>query len=477
MSELLLAIDVGTSVTKAAAVDMQGTCVAVARELTPVRYPAPDRAESDPDCWWPQVARCVREVLDQEVDTDRIVAVGVSGFMHTLVPVAAGGSALHPALLWPDQRCRSEVCGLSAEGDQIKALTGRPLTTLSSLPRLRWLRAHAPAAVDGAAHWLCVKDVVRLHLTGEVATDRHDAEGVGLVDVRTGAWSEDLLRLAGLDAARLPSIRAPDAIAGQVTSAAAADCGLRAGTPVVVGSGDWFSTLTGSGCALPERACAYLGSAGIIGAFASRTELDRLGATRYFGSVTSTGTARLWIEQLLYGPGEAPGCNASPPGARGLLFLPHLMGERGGTMRPGARGVLYGLTLAHGREDVHRAVLEGTAMWLRTICGPRLAEVEVGDLMLFGGGARSALWRRICAAVLERRLLVPDCTEGALIGVAMMAAVGAGLARGYADLSRRWSRVAFVEEPAADLVETYRAQYERFRNLEAALAPLDAQTV
>jgi xylulokinase len=287
----------------------------------------------------------------------------------------------------------------------------------------------------------------------------------------------------------MPPIRRPDDVAGRVTPAAAAASGLRAGTPVVVGSGDWFSTLVGSGCFLPRRTCFYLGSAGILGSFASEAELDRLGETRYFGSVTSTGTALRWIRALLY-EGAAAGDGAigdppvsyalvcaegeqSAPGARGLLFLPHLMGERGGRMRPTARGVLYGLTLAHDRHDVVRAVLEGTAMWLRATCEPHLAGVETGDLVAFGGGAGSALWRRICAAVFERRLLVPASGEGAGLGVAMMAAVGCGMVGGYGELARRWVRISSTEPPDPPLVEVYRDLYDRFRELESTVARLN----
>jgi xylulokinase len=385
-------------------------------------------------------------------------------------------------MLWPDQRCSDQVRELAAYADGVARIAGRPLSTLSWLPRLRWLRANAPTVVREAVWWLPVKDVLRLHLTGQVATDSYDAHGTGLLDQATGGWSQELLGLAGVCPERMPPIRRPDDIAGQVTPAAAATSGLCPGTPVVVGSGDWFSTLVGSGCFLPRRTCFYLGSAGILGSFTSETELDRLGTTRYFGSVTSTGTALQWIRGLLY---EGDGGGASPvsyalvcadgersePGARGLLFLPHLMGERGGRMRPGARGVLYGLTLAHDRHDVVRAVLEGAAMWLRATCEPQLAGVDTGDLVVFGGGAGSALWRQICAAVFERRLLVPQNAEGAGLGVAMMAAVGCGMG-GYAELARRWVRISSTETPDPQLVKTYRDLYHDFRELESTVARL-----
>lgn len=479
---LILAIDQGTSLTKVLALNLDGCIVARASADTPVSYPSPERAESDADCWWPVVASCIRDVLATGIAPERIEAIGPCGFMHTLVPVEASGKALHPAMLWPDQRCSRQVEELAEHADTVARISGRPLSTLSSVPRMRWLSEHAPEIVKNAAWWLSVKDVLRFHLTGEVATDSYDAHGTGLLDEATGDWSEELLKLAEVDPAQMPPIRRPDDIGGYVTESAAAASGLLAGTPVVVGSGDWFSTLVGSGCYLPRRTCFYLGSAGILGSFTSEAELNDLGRTRYFGSVTSTGTALQWIRALLYegdGSADHPVSYAlvcadgedSETGARGLLFLPHLMGERGGRMRPEARGVLYGLTLAHNRHDVVRAVLEGTAMWLRATCEPQLRGVDTGDLVAFGGGAGSALWLRICAAVFNRRLLIPANAEGAGLGAAMMAAVGSGWG-GYAELARRWVKINSTQTPDPQLVEAYRILYGDFRRLESTVARL-----
>jgi xylulokinase len=272
-------------------------------------------------------------------------------------------------------------------------------------------------------------------------------------------------------------------VVGGVAAAAAAETGLRPGTPVVVGSGDWFSTIVGSGWCLPERLCLYLGTAGIAGAFESPAERTRLGRTRYFGSVTATGSALRWARTLFADPDDDRGpdyaricaeAEASEPGARGLVFLPHLLGERGGEVRPYARGTLHGLTLAHRRADLFRAVLEGTALWLKATTAPRLATVGSADYLLLGGGARSPLWRRIVAAVYDRPLLVPDVLDGGALGVAKLAAVGTGLARDY-DALAAWTRVAGVEEPDPGLVDRYAALTPHFRRVEAALRSLEEE--
>jgi xylulokinase len=478
--DLVLAIDQGTSITKVVAFDLAGRPVAAMERDTPVRYPTPERAEGDPEDWWRVVAAGVRQVLEAGgIAAGRIRGVGLCGFMHTLVAVDGEGGVLHSALLWPDQRCAQQVADLAAHAGTVARVTGKPLTTMSSLPRLRWLRDNAPEVVDRARWYLPVKDFLRLRLTGEIATDAHDAGGTGLAEVASGAWSEELLDLLGLGLDHVPPIRACDEVAGRVTQKAAVATGLQAGTPVVVGTSDWFSTLVGSGCFLPCSTCFYLGSAGILGSFASADDLDHLGETRYFGSVTSTGTALRWLRDLLH---DAEGGAAimysrlcaegerSRPGARGLLFLPHMMGERGGVMRPKARGALFGLTLAHDRADIVRAVLEGTAMWLRATAEPYIADQPIGELVALGGGTQSRLWRQICAATFDRRLLARGHTQGAALGTAMLAAVGTGLCPpGYRALTDAWSQPAEIEEPDPGLVAFYQDLYRRFCDLEVAL--------
>jgi xylulokinase len=147
------------------------------------------------------------------------------------------------------------------------------------------------------------------------------------------------------------------------------------------------------------------------------------------------------------------------------------MGERGGGMRPHARGALFGLTLAHRRADVVRAVLEGTALWLLATTRPQVIATDIGDLVAFGGGARSALWLKIFAAVYGRKLLLPECVEGGALGAAMFAAVGTGLRRSYRELGAEWVRIVGVEEPDPQLQEIYSALYADFQRLETTLAP------
>lgn len=475
MDDCLLAIDLGTSTVKVVAFDLDGRPLATFQQEIPLYSPDPMALESDAAAWWEIVARGLRTVLTT-VPAGAVRAIGLCGFMHTLVPIDARGRPLDRPLLWPDQRARTALLALAPYQEQIVQIQGRPPTTLSCLAKLAWLRQHRPDVLARATAWLPPKDFLRFCLTGELATDARDAAGTMLTEAATGQWSEALLALVGLRPAHLPPIQSPTAIAGLVTPTAARATGLRPGTPVVVGSGDWFTTIVGSGCYLPERTCFYMGTAGILGSFVSRAALESLGPTRHFGTVTATGAALRWARALLGAAATfADLCQTaaeSPPGARGLLFLPHLMGERGGQYNPDARGAFIGLTLAHTPADLLRAVLEGCAFCLWTACQPFLAEHDPGRFLAIGGGAQSPLWRSIMAAVFQRPLLVPDCLEGGARGAALLAAVGVGLCQGIATTLDRWVRIVDHTSPDPALVAIYAQALERYRLADRRLFPL-----
>ncbi|GAA0438924.1 pentose kinase [Acrocarpospora corrugata] len=443
----LLTVDQGSSGTKAAVFDDTGRLLREAARRTPIDHPDVVAAEADPERWWLALVACVREVLNGPIPAELISAVAVCGFMHTLVPLGEDGTVTGPALLWPDQR---------------------PMADGSCVERMRWWVAENPDAAARTRWYLPVKDFLRFRLTGEIATDRYDAGGTGFAD--GGTWSPTTTSYAEISVQQLPLIREPHDLAGEITPAAAARTGLAVGTPVATGTGDWMATLLGSAAVLPRRACVYLGTAGAVGGFASAQAADRLTEPLCFAATTATGSALAWLADLVGddAPALAAAAAAVPPGARGVKVLPHLMGERGDAPRPSARGVILGLTLAHDRADLARAVLEGTAMWLRTAAGTELDRRDPAELIAVGGGARSQVWLRVLAAVLRRDLLVPETTEAGLLGTAMIAATAIdpnGL-EGLATLRDRWVRTTRTVPAEPDLVRRYEPLYEEFQQAE-----------
>ncbi|GAA0995355.1 xylulokinase [Acrocarpospora macrocephala] len=486
----LLTVDQGSSGTKAAVFDTDGHLLRQAARRTVIDHPDVVAAEADPERWWLALVECVRDVLNGPIPAELIGAVAVCGFMHTLVPVGENGTVTGPALLWPDQR---------------------PMADGSCVERMRWWVAENPEAAAKTRWYLPVKDFLRYRLTGQIATDRYDAGGTGFTEPRsprTGshqawrspgsnqglgshqpspanghispdarnashephAWSSAVTAYAEISVQQLPPIREPLDLAGEITPKAATLTGLAAGTPVAVGTGDWMATLLGAAAVLPERACVYLGTAGAIGGFASPQTAVNLTEPLCFAATTATGSALTWLADLVGGdaPTLATAAEKVPPGARGVKFLPHLMGERGDAARPSARGSILGLTLAHDRSDLARAVLEGTAMWLRTIAATELDRRDPAELVAVGGGARSGAWLRILAAVLQRDLLVPETTEAGLLGTAMIAATAIDPSgdEGVAALMDRWVRTTRTVPAEPDLVRRYQPLYEEFQLAE-----------
>jgi xylulokinase len=485
-SGYLLAIDIGTTTTRCVLLDLQGAVVGEAYREPTVRYPQPGWAEVAPEEWWAATVAVVREALQETgVPPEEILGVGLCGLKHAVVPVDANGMPLANAMLWMDQRCRAQAQWMAREhAVLIEAALGRgsTMSTTPSAPKLRWLAENEPQLLQRAATFLLPKDFVRFRLTGTIATDPTDAGGTGLYDRRSGNWSEPMLRLAGVPPDKMPPIRPSASLAGGVTPQAARLTGLAPGTPVAVGGGDVTCTLIGADVAdpvaagAPARACLYLGTAAWISA-------GRTLSPGTFGATTTTGAALKWVAALCGGApdgrpslpyaGLVEGASRAPLGAHGLLFLPHLMGERGPSADPCAVGVLYGLSLAHGRADVARAVLEGCSYQLRRIV--EALDVTVAELVAVGGGAKSSLWLQIIADVTGHPLLVPRVVEAGALGAAILAAVGIGRYPSAEQAAGEWVQIARHVIPGEAAHAAYEEVYGAFLELEERVAPMYAR--
>jgi xylulokinase len=341
--------------------------------------------------------------------------------------------------------------------------------------------------MEGAHKFLLAKDFVRFRLTGSLATDPTDAGGTLLYDRRAGDWSPEMLALVGVSPEQMPPILESTAVAGAVVDEAARATGLAPGTPVVVGGGDVYCTLIGANALnLPEdaasiRACLYLGTAGWLSVARPEPARGRSLADR-FGATATTGAALKWLLTLLgtARPGSPFDSYASllqeaervPLGARGLLFLPHLMGERAPETDPDAKGVFFGLSLAHGRGDVARAVLEGCAFQLRRIA-ENLDLSGVEAMVVVGGGAKSTLWVRVVADVLGVPLLVPRVLEAGALGAAILAGVGVGAyGDGVGEAAGRLVQIVERVEPDLSHRVSYERAYSLFLELERSVGPL-----
>jgi xylulokinase len=440
--KLLLGIDVGTTGVRAGAFDPGGRCVAEASEACPHEAPAPGRAEADVEAWWRAACSlCAR--LGRVVPLARIEAVAVTGQAPTAVLVDGAARPLRRAILWLDVRADAEARGLDAAlgPGRAEALGGNRMHAYYLGPKVAWLRAHDPAALDRAALLLQSHAFVALRLTGEAACDPSTAMLCApLFDARAGAWSEEGARAVGVRADVLPRLVRSHDVIGAVTRAAAAATGLREGTPVVSGGGDFAASALGAGVVDEGEACLMLGTAGNLLAPTREPRFDsrlinahHVGCDRWLSlGGTLCGAALEWFRRA-FAPGAAwealeDEAAAVDAAASELVLLPYLQGERTPVWDEGARGAIAGLDLTHGRGHVYRALLDGIALGFRD-CLSVLEDggVRVAEVVAANGAGRSALLRQTLADALGVPVAWSSGGGGTLEGAAMLAGLGAGV--------------------------------------------------
>ncbi len=480
---MIIGIDVGTQSLKVAVLDDalrvrgQGACA-----YRP-SYPQPGWVEQAPDQWLsalgPAVAAALREAGVAPAD---VGGVGICGQLDGCIAVDAKGEALAPCIIWMDRRAVAEVDGIPAH--EVSRTGGLVLDPSHLAAKARWLKRHLKGAPIARFHQPVSYVVERL--TGAVVIDHALASTSMVYDLDARGYDGALLDLFDLAAADLPRIAPAESSAGGLSRAGAALTGLPEGIPVAVGTGDDFATPLGGGLCAPGQVAVVLGTGEVVGALhlqPLRDEQGLLETHAYPGGAYFienpgwlSGGAVTWIGDMLGGLDFAAFealVTAAPAGCDGLTFIPALTGAMAPEWLPEARGCFYGLTPAHGRGHLARAVLEGCAFAMRDVVD-RLAEMRVAteSLLLLGGGARSAAWAQMRADVTGRAVTIPSCVDSAPIGAAMLGFVAAGRARDLAGVAAALPRDHRVLTPDARKTEIYDAAYRRYRRLFQALRPL-----
>ena len=481
-----LGVDVGTSGVKAILVDTSGDVLASAVTPLQLSTPHPGWAEQDPDAWWAATSAAIRTVLAARPG-ESPDAVGVSGQMHSSVFLDAQGDVIRPALLWCDGRTTSECREITERvgGEQrLREFASNPALEGFTLPKVLWLRRHEPEAYGRLATVLLPKDFIRFKLTGVVATEPSDASATLMYDTARMRWSDEILDAVDVPRTVVPDVGGSSEILGNVSVEAAGATGLRPGTPVVGGGADNACGAAGVGAIAPGEAVSSWGTSGTVLAPMSEPRVDPTlrahtfchvvpGVWYLMGVVLSAGGAFAWFrDQLardLTSTGEAnERLNAEamniPPGADGVTFLPYLQGERTPHRDASARGAILGLSLAHSRAHVTRAVVEGVCFALRdSVTILQELGVVPNHMLLTGGGARVPFLRRMQADVFGLPVCTVDREEGPAYGAALLAAVGAGAFPNLAAAAAATLERAPVEEPNPNAHAAYDEPYRRFR--------------
>ena len=491
----ILAHDLGTTGNKATLIDTAGKSVASAYESYNTHYPHPNWAEQDPADWERAIIECTRSLLAQTgIAPSQIAAISFSGHMQGALAVDADGKPLRPAIIWADQRAtpQAEFITRACGDEHVYRLTGQRVSPAYTAAKVMWLRDNQPQIYSRIGAVLQSKDYAAWLLTGVFATDYSDASGTQVFDLQRRAWSDELLRAFDLRADIFPPAYPSTTVIGHVTSRAAQLTGLMAGTPVVIGGGDGACATVGSGVIREGDAYSYIGSSSWLALSTRAPIFDSQQRTVNFaaldpqlcfslGNMQAAGGAFDWIERILRDSGATQPQYAAldalaasaPAGAGGVLFLPYLIGERSPHWNPHARASFSGLSMAHGRAEIIRAVLEGVAFNMRWILDVLRGEgVTINSMRVIGGGMRSALWRQIMADIYNLPLLRPQLdTAATAMGAAIAGGIGVGLFPDFS-VAERLIPAQPAEQPDPARVARYETLYPLYMRTYAALKPI-----
>lgn len=489
----VIGCDIGSQGTNTALYDAEGHLVASAYHEYDVFYPRPGWAEQDPRDWTEAVHATVREVLGQVAEGPSAVkAISFGSQLDGMVVCDAHGASLRRAMIWMDRRAEPQADELARRmpREDFYGHVGANLDSSHAVFKALWVRDEEPDTFAKAARLMPPGSYLVQAAAGASVVDYSNASSLALLDPRARSWSDAVLDATGLDRRMLPELGAGTLSVGRVTEDFASASGLARDTCVVLGCGDEMAATLGAGVFAPGEVCDVVGTAEPVCAVSSAPRADRtmLVECHPHGDpdswllenpgFVSGGNLRWWRDQF-YAPSDAYDVITAPaaevtPGADGLLFLPCMQGAMAPEWNGAARGAFYGLTLAHTRAHLTRALLEGSAFALRDILeAMRGAGLEVRRLTIVGGGAKGSLWRQIKADVTGLPVRVPENVETTATGAAILAAVGAGLFQDVA--SAVGAFVAYLPDehvPDPQRGRVYDEAYRRYRDVYYALKPV-----
>lgn len=429
----VLAVDVGTTRVKACALSQEATLGALASAPAPVKAPQPGAVEVDAQALWETVLAVLREAAAAGPPAE---ALAIANQRATVLVTDDAGAPLAPGLSWQDTRGGEALSAwLDAVGRQAFAqATGLAPSVVWSLAKILWWREQG---LPRGARFATVQDWLLRRLGArDWVLDHANASLTGLMNIHSLDWDERLLQTAGLRAAQLPALAPSGTPVGQLDSAVAAATGLAAGTPLILGGGDQQCAALGAGALEPGATSLTMGTAGAVSTALARATIDpqsRLvclahvipGRWTLEGLQDAYGAALRWGSDLL--GQDLTGLAADAPiGSRGLVCLPYLAGSGAPDHDSQARAAILGLTLAHGRSDVARAVLEGATVELVRILAAVQTLAPVGRLVANGGGARMGLLLEMLAGLAGTPVQVAAQVESSLVGAGLLAWVGLG---------------------------------------------------
>ena len=481
-----IGIDLGTSAVKLLLMDSDGKIVNIVSKEYPLYFPQPGWSEQNPQDWYEATVLGIKELI-RDVDKSQVAGISFGGQMHGLVILDEDDNVIRPAILWNDGRTGAETEYLNRVigKEKLSAYTANIAFAGFTAPKLLWVKDKEPENFAKIAKIMLPKDYIAYKLTGVHCTDVSDASGMLLFDVKNRQWSKEMCDICGIQVSQLAKCYESYEAVGTLLPQAAQELGVPASVKVAAGAGDNAAAAVGTGTVGDNMCNISLGTSGTIFISSKQFGVDSHNALHSFahadgsyhlmGCMLSAASCNKWWMDEIIGTKDYATEQQSIQklGENHVYFLPYLMGERSPHNNPDARAVFLGMSMDTTRADMTQAVLEGVAFALRdSLEVAKSLGIKLTSTKICGGGAKSPLWKKIIANVLNLRVEVPESEEGPSMGGAMLAAVACGEYASVEEIAAKVVRVVETVEPDPELVAKYEERYQQFKRIYPACKPL-----
>ena len=483
---LYIGVDLGTSAVKLLLMDSQGEIRNIVSKEYPLYFPNPGWSEQKPEDWYAQTIAGIKELL-KDFDKSQVAGISFGGQMHGLVILDENDEVIRPAILWNDGRTYEECDYLNnvIGKEKLSEYTANISFTGFTAPKILWVKNKEPENFARIHKIMLPKDYIAYKLTGVHCTDVSDASGMLIFDVKNRCWSKEMCDICGVKEEQLAKIFESYETVGTVLPSVAEELGISADVKVAAGAGDNAAAAVGTGTVGDGMCNISLGTSGTIFISSNKFGVDKYNALHAFahadghyhlmGCMLSAASCNKWWMDDIIGTNDygAQQKEITKLGENHVYFLPYLMGERSPHNNPNARGTFIGMTMDTTRADMTQAVLEGVAFALRdSFEVAKSLGIQIDRTKICGGGAKSPLWKKIIANVLNLKVDIIESEEGPAMGGAMLAAVACGEYAGVEDAAAKVVKVIDTVEPAPELVEKYEARYQQFKEIYPACREL-----
>ncbi len=491
--KLYIGIDLGTSAVKLLLMDAEGQIKNIVSKEYPLEFPFPGWSQQAPQDWKKAVWEGIPELL-QGFDGADVAGIGCGGQMHGLVILDENDNVIRPAILWNDGRTAKQVDYLNNEigRDQLSKLTANIAFAGFTAPKILWVKENEPENFRKIAKIMLPKDYINYILTGVHCCDYSDASGMLLLDVEHKCWSKEMLDICGVSEGQMPRLYESFQCVGTVKPEVAKILGLGENVKVAAGAGDNAAAAVGTGV-VGEGGCNIsLGTSGTVFISSKKFGVDNHNALHSFahadggyhlmGCMLSAASCNKWLMDEIYQTSnyaaEQTPITDEKLGENHVFFLPYLMGERSPINDTNARGTFIGMTMDTTRADLTQAVLEGVAFAIRdSVEVARSLGITIDSSKICGGGAKSPLWKKMIANILNAELQCLESEQGPGMGGAMLAMVACGEYASVQEVCNKFVHVASTVKPDPELVEKYEKRYQQFKKIYPACKELFAEFV